>query len=161
MRCRAELDVEHRSGVDRVDEALAASSLHGVFQQLTTQSFSNLFVEFLLKEATQGQEDHLPTSPQSRLMSPGASSSALSPPASGAATPVGYSRSRALSNSSSASGTPATSGSFSIFGTGGGQGQGGGSGLGLFRGNSNQSLDQMIRPQGQRKPSQGLMEVMK
>ncbi|BEJ18027.1 hypothetical protein CspHIS471_0703040 [Cutaneotrichosporon sp. HIS471] len=78
-----------------------------------SESFSNLFVEFLLKEASQGRDGDASPSPKPTPRSPGAFSPSpgtltLSPPASGAATPLsrGYSytqRTRALSTTSNTS----------------------------------------------------------
>jgi hypothetical protein len=80
--------------------------------QSSHQSFSNLFVEFLLKEASQGRDGEASPSPKPGPRSPGPYSPSpgtltLSPPASGAATPLtrGYShnRTRALSTTSNTS----------------------------------------------------------
>ncbi|RXK42564.1 hypothetical protein M231_00118 [Tremella mesenterica] len=67
------------------------------------ESFSNLFVEFLLKEASQGQPSRPDPNPQSGspLRSPPPNSVSYSPPVTGTSTP--FSRPRRLSSSSSVS----------------------------------------------------------
>ncbi|CAK9782195.1 hypothetical protein CC85DRAFT_325323 [Cutaneotrichosporon oleaginosum] len=75
-----------------------------------SESFSNLFVEFLLKEASQGRDSEASPSPKPRspgAFSPGPSSLTLSPTPSGATTPLSrgysYQRTRALSSTSNTS----------------------------------------------------------
>ncbi|GMK60075.1 hypothetical protein CspeluHIS016_0902920 [Cutaneotrichosporon spelunceum] len=105
-----------------------------------SESFSNLFVEFLLKEASQGRDGDASPSPKPVPRSPGSFSPSpgtltLSPPPSGTATPPsrGYSytqRTRALSSTSNTS-----------------------------RDGSSGSLDRMVA--AGRKPSFGLSEVLR
>lgn len=122
-----------------------------------SQSFSNLFVEFLLKEASHGQPDpHQilhgePANARSPPPSSYPSSLTMSPPTSGAATPVsGHGRSRKLSSSSNASGGYG----FGLGYPGASPTPGGGDG-------STASLDGMVRGIGiGRKQSFGLQEAL-
>lgn len=85
-------------GERSAEEEAAMNEVRDELHTHSHQSFSNLFVEFLLKEASQGQAESptQTTSPLPPRQSPG-----FSPPSSGTTTP---SRTRGMSSSSSASG---------------------------------------------------------
>lgn len=106
---REERSAEEEAAMNEVRPSHFPSTQIAISDRLTLQSFSNLFVEFLLKEAGQGHRPSV-SSPGSQvgdpLLSPSkspppASLPSWSPPASGANTPSN--RPRGMSGSSNTS----------------------------------------------------------